>query len=332
MASVCAVALVSAAHADTFVNGSFETGDLTGWTVGGGSWHGGAYPVPADYLPGGVNYVPSQASVSVTNPGLDPYTDNNVNMVYAGAHSVRVNDPVNNYSVSVISQRVNNYTDPLIAFAYAAVLQSSHGPTDSDAFIITLTDATTNTVLYSFNLNSATAPGVFTRSNSNWYYTNWVAQSIDVSALEGHDFILSLLANDCPYGGHAGYAYLDGFGSQQGGGGTGGGGGTVDSDWDGDGATSANNSVVDGGDGVWTTTSTNFTRRTHVGIKIPREAASAKDAIVDHRCRMAYTFAPLTAISRRHPPACYWAFRSRLCNEPFEEISLRRENVGMRVE
>jgi len=27
----------------------------------------------------------------------------------------------------------------------------------------------------------------------------------------GHDLTLSLLASDCPYGGHAGYVYLDGF-------------------------------------------------------------------------------------------------------------------------
>ena len=68
------------------------------------------------------------------------------------------------------------------------------------------------TDIFSYNLNSATAPGVFTRSSSGWYYSNWLTQSIDVSALQGDDFILSLLANDCPYGGHAGYAYLDGFG------------------------------------------------------------------------------------------------------------------------
>ena len=28
----------------------------------------------------------------------------------------------------------------------------------------------------------------------------------------GDSFTLSLLASDCPYGGHAGYVYLDGFG------------------------------------------------------------------------------------------------------------------------
>jgi hypothetical protein len=149
---------------------------------------------------------------SVVTQGFDPRTDGNLRTVYAGNFSAKVNNELNDDSVSVISQRVDDYTDPIIAFAYAAVLQDSHGPTDSDAFIVSLEDVTTGETIFSYNLNSATAPGVFTQSSSDWFYSDWLTQSIDVSTRQGHDFILSLLANDCPYGGHAGYAYLDGFG------------------------------------------------------------------------------------------------------------------------
>lgn len=31
--------------------------------------------------------------------------------------------------------------------------------------------------------------------------------------LQGDDFTLTLLGSDCPYGGHAGYVYLGGFGA-----------------------------------------------------------------------------------------------------------------------
>ena len=34
-----------------------------------------------------------------------------------------------------------------------------------------------------------------------------------MSAYVGDTFTLELLASDCPYGGHWGYVYLDGFGS-----------------------------------------------------------------------------------------------------------------------
>ncbi|HPU14582.1 MAG TPA: hypothetical protein PK808_00725 [Polymorphobacter sp.] len=164
LATVCTASLMGAAHADTFINGSFESGSLNGWTIGGGDWYGGAYPVAQDYLPGGGAYNLSSSAVTITNSAFDSNTDNVLSQVYAGSHSVQVNDPYQNNSVSVISQRVNNYSDPLIAFAYAAVLESSHDTYDSDAFIVTLTDVTTSETLYSFNLNSATAPGVFTQS------------------------------------------------------------------------------------------------------------------------------------------------------------------------
>jgi outer membrane autotransporter protein len=262
--SAAAVAIVASlsfgASAQTFNNGSFESGDFTGWTQGGGSWFGGPYPAPSNYLPGGVSYNAGSIFNSITTAGFDPLTDGNLRTVYAGNHSARVNDPNNDYSVSVISQRVNGYTDNIIAFAYAAVLEQSHGPTDSGAFIITLTDLTTSETLFNFNLNSATAPGVFTQSSFGWFYSDWIEQSIDVSSRIGHDFLLSLLANDCPYGGHAGYAYLDGFGSVIGGGGTGGGGGgPAGLYWDGGAPANVGNNVVDGGDGVWAFVDPTFT-------------------------------------------------------------------------
>jgi hypothetical protein len=205
--SLAVLSLAGAASAGSFVNGGFETGDFTGWDQGGGTWFGGAYPVPSAQFPGTAS--PTNA---ITSAGFDPLTDNHLRTVYAGAHSARVNDSNNNYSVSAIRQVVNNYTDNQIAFAYAAVLQASHGATDSDAFIVQLTDLTTGAVLFNQNVNSATAPAsAFTRSSSGWYYTDWTTEAIAVTP--GDSYELALLANDCPYGGHAGYAYLDGFGA-----------------------------------------------------------------------------------------------------------------------
>lgn len=213
--SASLLALAGTAQAAGFVNGDFESGTLGGWTIGGGEWDTGtysppSYPIASDYAPSGSKYNPSYIVTSVTNVGFDANTDNKLRTVYAGAHSAQVNDSNPGFGVSSISQTIKNYSDTHIAFAYAAVLQDSHGAFDSDAFNITLKDVTTNTILFTYNLNSFTAPGVFTESSTGWFYSDWLTQNIAVT--QGHDFELTLLANDCAQGAHAGYAYLDGFG------------------------------------------------------------------------------------------------------------------------
>jgi hypothetical protein len=142
-----------------------------------------------------------------------------------GNHAVKVNDNNNNNSVNLIQQTVKNYDASTINFSWAAVLESSHGPTDSDNFTINLRDDTLGADVKTISYNSSTNGSLFT--GSFYFYTQWIDEIINVT--QGHDYTLSLLAADCPYGGHWGYVYLDGFGSVQGGGGGGGdgGGGTV---------------------------------------------------------------------------------------------------------
>ena len=94
------------------------------------------------------------------------------------------------------------------------MLEESHTATDSDNFILTLRDDTKGLTLYNtvFNSADASTAGLFTKSSTDWYYTSWQVQNLDVSAYAGDQFTLTLLASDCPYGGHGGYVYLDGFG------------------------------------------------------------------------------------------------------------------------
>ncbi len=208
----CAIALPS--FAGSFANGGFEDGTLNGWTQGGGYWNG-EWPInPSEYLPGGSKYNPNYMVNTVASPGPDPIVGNLLNRVYSGNYSAQINNTVRNNSISVLSQTVQNYTDPFIYFAWAAVLESSHGLTDSDNFILTLTDDTLSKTLYSVAFNSADAQysNLF-HQYGNWFYTEWQVQQLDVSKNLGDTFTLTLLASDCPYGGHAGYVYLDGFGS-----------------------------------------------------------------------------------------------------------------------
>ncbi|MFZ6816121.1 PEP-CTERM sorting domain-containing protein [Undibacterium sp. Rencai35W] len=209
-----AMMAASSAYATGFTNGGFEAGDVSGWTGGGGTWHGS--PVaPAN--PSIFNGGPSNNTIM--SGGVDPITG--ANRVYSGNYSVRANDNISNYSVSTLRQTVTNYTDSAIYFAWNAVLQGSHGLTDSDYFSLTLTDDTTNTTIVNRAYSSAGAigggaSGVNWTSFGSWLSSGWVVESINLADLNaiGHDFTLTLLASDCPYGGHAGYVYLDGFGAR----------------------------------------------------------------------------------------------------------------------
>jgi hypothetical protein len=213
---VALLALVGApAFADSFINGGFETG-WAGWIQGGGYWQSGAAPSPTAYLPGGANYNMAGNRSAIVTGGTDPISG--LPMVIEGSQSARINDYTNNYHVSVVSQTVASYNEPTIYFGWAAVLEESHGIGDSDYFALKLTNDTKGTTLYAVSYDSASTPGVFTRkyysgTGSYWYYSPWTLANLDVSAFQGDTFTLTLLASDCPYSGHGGYAYLDGFGS-----------------------------------------------------------------------------------------------------------------------
>lgn len=203
------------AFAGTFNNGGFEAGNLSGWSQGGGSR---PYNAPPAADPSVYNGGPSKNTL-MTTPGTDSITG--ASTVKYGNNAVRVNDSINDYSISTISQSVTNYTQNGIFFAWNAVLEESHSVGTDGYFSLTLHDDTDNTNLVSRTYSSnGVLPGGW-QTIGNWFTSGWVEESIDLVALNavGHNFTLTLLAADCAWGGHAGYVYLDGFGGTQGGGG-----------------------------------------------------------------------------------------------------------------
>jgi hypothetical protein len=219
--AIAGIGVSGFAHAATFVNGGFEDGSISGWTLGGGSWSN-ATTLPAPVNP--ATYNGGTGPYAIMNGGNDPITG--AAQVYNGNYSVRLNNAINDYSVTTLRQTVLNYTDNDIYFQWNAVLEASHQLTDSDYFSLTLRDITTNTTIVNRGYSSAGSIGggttgvTWTRFNplpgsgdNYWYTSGWVLEHVDLGALGavGHDFELTVLASDCPYGGHAGYVYLDGF-------------------------------------------------------------------------------------------------------------------------
>jgi MYXO-CTERM domain-containing protein len=217
--AVFALAAASTVQAAGFINGGFESGDTTGWTVGNGSRSSQNTSAinPSSYLNG------NTGRSAVVGPGLDPVLGSLMpNIVFDGAFAYRVEDAgVTGGNLSVISQTVKNYTDSSIFFTWLAALDNGgHTAEQSAAMIITLKDLTTNTVVIDRRYNAgAGGGGVDSRflvdPTSGYFYTpKWQTEQLTIDAsLSGHDFQLIVLASDCAPAAHSGYVYVDGFGN-----------------------------------------------------------------------------------------------------------------------
>ena len=211
-----AVTFGTAAHADGFINGGFENGSANGWTQGGG-FRGNLFNDalnPTNFIPGDGG----SRSAVVTN-GIDPRVGAAFgSTVYSGTYAYRVEDTDTGGNASVIQQRVNNYTDSNIFFAWKSVLLGAHGPLDAATMIISLRDLTTNTEVIRREYNAGDGgTGVdarFSFDGANYFTATWQIEQLAIDAsLQGHDFLLSVLGADCQPTGHWGYVYLDGFGA-----------------------------------------------------------------------------------------------------------------------
>ncbi|MBD3753020.1 MAG: autotransporter outer membrane beta-barrel domain-containing protein, partial [Micrococcales bacterium] len=206
MALAASLALAAPALGQTVVNPGFESGDTTGWVLTGGTWTSTAQWPPADSTWSG-----APNSYTITNAGdLDPFTGTPT--VFAGNHAIRLNDMSPNYGVTALSQSVANYTGNKLYYAWNAILEPSHGATDSPSFIIKVVDKTTGKVINNIAYSAYTAQNTTIFRQAGRYVTSdWKVEDIDMVA--GHDYDLLFVALDCPYGAHSGYVYVDGFGN-----------------------------------------------------------------------------------------------------------------------
>jgi len=217
--AIAAMLGVGPAAADSFVNGGFEAGNITGWDQGGG-FRGGVNNAglsPA-YFNGGGGFNDGGRGAVITN-GVDPNVGAPLgSTVHSGTYSYRAENTVAGGYATYIQQQVNDYTDANIFFAWKSVLLGAHGPNDAATMIIKLTDLTTGSDVITREYNAADdgsgVDGRFSLLNNNYYTPNWQIEQLAIDAsLSGHDFLLSVLASDCAPTAHYGYVYLDGFGA-----------------------------------------------------------------------------------------------------------------------
>lgn len=221
LAMAVASALASPAFAASFVNGGFETGDFTGWDVSNSAFRGGVDNTgltPAFVYANDTGALHTQViNTSYVDPILGAALGTTV---FSGNNAIRVEDTTTGGWASAITQRVNNYTDANIFFAWKAVLLGAHGPTDAATMKLVLRDETDGIDLITRTYNAASGGGGvdprFSLLSNNFYTPQWQIEQLAIGAgLAGHDFSLTVLASDCQPTGHWGYVYLDGFGAQR---------------------------------------------------------------------------------------------------------------------
>ncbi|MEI6503452.1 MAG: hypothetical protein WCP21_20765, partial [Armatimonadota bacterium] len=178
--------------AANFINGSFEDGTFSGWTLAGGTW------AEAPQGSGTVVYSPTgdPGKSEVVGPGLDPLTNNNLSTVYNGNFAARVNNFDNSYHYTTLEQQVTGWDQDTIYFAWAAVLEepvNQHNAVAAPHFSLTLNDVTRGTTLYQQAFTVYDAPGgagtwhtgAVSGTTGNWLYTDWVVAQLDTSLYRG---------------------------------------------------------------------------------------------------------------------------------------------------
>jgi hypothetical protein len=219
IAMAVATGLASPAFAASFVNGAFESGDTTGWSVYSSAYRASinnASLTPAWVI---ANATSPMHSAIVSAGTVDPRVGAAFGTtVYSGNYSYRVEDTTNGGYASLIQQQVLNYSDPDIFFAWKAVLLGAHTASSAATMKIVLRDDTAGVDLISREYNAASGGGGvdprFTQDASgNFYTASWQIENLPIGSAAGHDLTLSVLASDCSPTGHWGYVYLDGFGA-----------------------------------------------------------------------------------------------------------------------
>lgn len=209
----------SSAFAGSFVNGNFETGTAAGWTEVSSAYRAsvGNNALTPAFIAANAGTGPFHSSI-ISAGTVDPNVGAAFGTtVYSGKYSYRVEDTTWGGYASMIQQKVTNYTDPNIFFAWKSVLLGAHGPNSAATMKIVLHDDTAGVDLLTREYNSSSGGGGvdprFSFDGSNYYTAAWQIEQLPTGAAAGHDLTLTVIGSDCSPTGHWGYVYLDGFGA-----------------------------------------------------------------------------------------------------------------------
>ncbi len=225
---VVALCFASTAQAGV-VNGNFESGDFTGWTVTNYRNNGIATfpPTQKSHLnlqPPVTAPVTQVVSTASGTPAIAPDAPGQALAIpFQGSYSARINARGNNNRASGIQQSAQMLladVDPVdgkvhLRMAVAPVIQDGgHSPEQQAYFYVEVRNVTKGTRLF-YTFNFAAQPGVPWQTLGGYQYTGW--QAIDVAPgnglLDVGDTVeVEVIAAGCSQGGHSGEVYVDSIG------------------------------------------------------------------------------------------------------------------------
>jgi len=205
-----------------FNNGGFESGNFTGWTQTSGVNNGlsGSPPFTSASLtitPGGtfrgfvrgVFQDPRAPQLSLPRAGAFTAQVNHETQAGGFMSSIAQQDTITNADRDAGDNQLH------VRFSYAAVLlDSGHPDQQRPFFFVRLRNITKGTTLYE-DFTYENQPGkTFIQGTSGYRYTQFANVDVVVPNADlGDTLEIQALASDCQPTGHAGYVYLDGFGS-----------------------------------------------------------------------------------------------------------------------
>ncbi|HEY5743322.1 MAG TPA: hypothetical protein VIS99_12365 [Terrimicrobiaceae bacterium] len=206
--AVAALGFASPGHA-AFINGGFETGDFTGWTLEHGMNSGTSNIL---FTPGSAGH-----AYIVGTGDSDPYSP--FDAPFEGNYMVRLNEDNPNYDATRISQTATMLAGESDVFInWGAVVEDpGHAINEQPRFEIAILRNGQFFAGESHNASQGTAggwqAGPFGPNFSQTYYSSGI---FHVGGLVAGDVVTVLMtAIDCSQGGHSGWAYLDGISTVQ---------------------------------------------------------------------------------------------------------------------
>lgn len=164
---------------------------------------------------------------SVFGNSLNPTASTLYGFNCYGDWFAKINNQTPGSSANQITKQITvSPSNVYFNFAYMAVMEGAHCCCDNGAISVVFRDCLGNFLATASQFSVASPAGVgctptgscstsmsttilTSTINTNWKYSLWTNSSIDLTPWMGQCINIYVTALDCPYSGHAGYAYFD---------------------------------------------------------------------------------------------------------------------------